>query len=152
MPLRRRQLAPDERALLVGSRDDAMRGVGNHRLSTRWQFICVNYACKGMLIKRPEERVATLAVDRHGHDDAVHKPFRHRPHEQASDLRLTRGENSLHRFRNSRLWQWPTEGQPGIDEFLHIAIDERDVAALAQGERGLSLALELGEVSLLQRS
>src|SRR5258706_16162403 len=43
------------------------------------------------------------------------------------------------------------EGHPGIDELLHVAIDEHDIAALAHGQRGLGLALELGEVALAQR-
>src|SRR6266436_7603180 len=43
------------------------------------------------------------------------------------------------------------EGHPGINELLHVAIDEHDVAALAHGQRGLGLALEFGEVALVQR-
>src|SRR6266436_250927 len=43
------------------------------------------------------------------------------------------------------------EGHPGIDELLHVAIDEHDIAALAHGQRGLGLALEFGEVALAQR-
>src|SRR5882762_8278697 len=39
----------------------------------------------------------------------------------------------------------------GIDELLHVAIDEHDVAALLQRQRGFGLALELGQVALAQR-
>src|SRR6266849_1006799 len=34
------------------------------------------------------------------------------------------------------------ERHPGIDELLHVAIDEHDVAALAHGQRGLGLGLD----------
>jgi hypothetical protein len=43
------------------------------------------------------------------------------------------------------------KGSPRIGELLHAAIDEHDVAALAHGQRGLGLVLELGEVALAQR-
>jgi len=29
--------------------------VGNHRMPTRWQFICRDGACEGVLIGRPDE-------------------------------------------------------------------------------------------------
>src|SRR5215468_10838607 len=75
----------------------------------------------------------------------------HRPRKQASYLRLTYRERPLHGFWNSRLFEGRSEGNPGIDELLHVAIDEHDVAALSQGERRLGLALERGEVALAQR-
>jgi hypothetical protein len=104
-----------------------------------------------VLTGRPDEGVAALAVDLHGHADGEYRLMGHRPHEHAGYLRLTCCESPLHRFRKTCLFQGRAEGHPGIDELLHVAIDEHDVAALAHGQRGLGLALELGEVALAQR-
>src|SRR5712671_4538617 len=104
-----------------------------------------------MLIGRPVEGVAILTVDLHGHDDGEHRLLDDGAHEQACYLRLTGCESPLHRLRNGRLWQGPAEGHPCIDELPHVAIDEHDVAALAQDQRGLGLTLELGEVALAWR-
>src|SRR5258708_383910 len=104
-----------------------------------------------MLILRPPEDVAALAADLYRHDDAEHKLVDDGGHEQAGHLRLTCCEGPLYRFRNNRLWQRLAEGHKGIDELLHVAIDEHDVAALQQRQRGFGLALKLGEVALAQR-
>jgi hypothetical protein len=39
------------------------------------QFICRDQAFEGVLIGRPDEGVAALAIDLYGHDDAEHKLF-----------------------------------------------------------------------------
>src|SRR5215467_15608023 len=95
-----------------------------------------------MLTRRPDEGVAVLAVDRHGHDDAEQKLFDNGAHEEARYLRLTCGKSPLRSFRNGRLFQGRAEGHPGIDQLLHVTIDKHDVAALAQRERRLGLTLE----------
>src|SRR5216684_3194856 len=104
-----------------------------------------------MLILRPPEDVAALAADLYRHGDAEHKLVDDGGHEQAGHLWLTCCEGPLYRFRNNRLWQRLTEGHKGIDELLHVAIDEHDVAALQQRQRSFGLALELGEVTLTKR-
>src|SRR5712675_1322170 len=147
MPLQRRQLLPDEPIFLFGLRDDMMRGVGDQRLPTGLQFICSDQAFEGVLIWRPAEHIAALTVDLYGHYDAENKLVDEGGHEQAGYLRLTCCDSSLDIFRNSRLWQGLAEGHPRIDELPHVAIDEHDVAALTQGQRGLGLALELSEVA-----
>ena len=43
------------------------------------------------------------------------------------------------------------ERHRGIGELPHVAIDEHDIPALAQRQRGLGLVLERGEVALAQR-
>jgi len=48
-------------------------------------------------------------------------------------------------FSEQPLWQRLAEGHKGIDELLHVAIDEHDVAALLQRQRGFGLALELAK-------
>ncbi len=126
-------------------------GVGNHRKPARRQFTCGDQACEEALSGRPDEGVAVLAVDLHRHDDAEQQLLAHGPREQAGYLRLTCCESSLGSSWNSRRFQGRAEGDPDIDELPHMAIDEHDVAALAQGQRGFSLALELGEVALAQR-
>src|SRR5215470_8332186 len=104
-----------------------------------------------MLILRPPEDVAALAVDLYRHSDAIHKLVDDGGHEQAGHLRLTCCEGLLYRFQSNRLWQRLAEGHKGIDELLHVAIDEHDVAALQQRQRGFGLALELSEVALAER-
>src|SRR5216684_953535 len=104
-----------------------------------------------MLILRPPEDVAALAADLYRHGDAEHKLVDDGGHEQAGHLRLTCPESHLYEFRDNRLWQRLAEGHKGIDELFHVAIDEHDVAALLQRQRGFGLALELGEVALAQR-
>ncbi len=151
MPLRRWQLLPDECILLLGPRDDVVRGVGNYRQPTWRKFIRCDQACQAVLILRPPEDVSALAVDLYRHGDAEHKLVDDGGHEQDGHLRLTCCEGHLWSSRNSRLWQRLAEGHKGIDELLHVAIDEHDVAALLQCQRGFSLALELGEVALAKR-
>src|SRR5260370_12120524 len=128
-----------------------MRGVGDHRVPSCRQFICRDQACEGELIWRSRDRVTSLAADLDGHDDARQTLGDEGGHEQVGALRLTCCEGPRYKFRNDRPWQGFAEAHPGIDELLHVAIDEYDVAALTQAERGLSLALELGEVALAQR-
>src|SRR5262249_57015547 len=71
--------------------------------------------------------------------------------EQVAHWRLTCCEGPLYSFEGPRLWQRLPERHSGIDELLHIAIDEHHVAASPPGKRGLGLTLELGEVALAQR-
>src|SRR5258708_39991867 len=92
-----------------------------------------------------------LVVDLHGQDDGEHDLLRRGTQEQAGYLRLTGRESPLHRLRNRRLRQGPADGRPGLDDLLHVAIDDRYVAALARGQRSFGLALELGEVASVQR-
>src|SRR5712675_1238819 len=132
MPLCWRQLLPRGRILVAGSRDNAVRGVGNPRLPTWRHLVCGDQARESVLIGRSGENVAVLAIDLHGHDDADHRLLDDRAHEQAGYLRLAGCESPLHGFRSSRLWQGPAERHPGVNELLHIAIDEHDVAAFAQ--------------------
>ena len=132
MPLRQRQLLPDECILLFGPCDDVVRGVGNHREPAWRQFICCDQACYDVLILRPPEDIAALAADLYRHGDAEHKLVDDGGHEQAGHLWLTCCEGPLYRFRNNRLWQRLAEWHKGIDELLHVAIDEHDVAALQQ--------------------
>src|SRR5215813_10483684 len=124
MPLRRRQLLPDECILLFGPHDGAVRGVRYHRKPTWRQFICCDQACQGVLILRPAEDVAALAADLYRHSDAEHEMVDDGSHEQAGHLRLTCCEGPLYRFRRNRLWQRLAGRYEGIDELLHVAIDE----------------------------
>src|SRR5258708_13515682 len=71
--------------------------------------------------------------------------------ERVAALGLTCRNGPLRCLGSTRLWQRLAEGHRGIDELLHVAIDEHDVAASMQGQRGLGLVLELGEVPLAQR-
>src|SRR6266446_10435364 len=96
------------------------------------QLICRHQALESVLIKRPRDGVTVLAVDLYGHDDAEHELMCHGAHEQAGDLWLTGCQSSLRRLRNGRLFQRRAERNRGIDELPHVAIDEHDVAALAQ--------------------
>src|SRR5229473_4315094 len=125
-----------------------MGGVGDHRLRlpTGRQFSCCDEAYDVVLIWRPGECVAVLAVDLYWHDDGDQKLFGDERPEQAGHFRLTCREDPLHSFRNRRLWQDLAVGHPGIDELLHVAVDEHDGAAPTQGQRGLGLLLELGEI------
>src|SRR5579883_1939823 len=104
-----------------------------------------------MLILRPADDVAGLAADLDRRRDAVHKLIDDGGHEQAGHLRFTCREGPLYWFRSNRPWQRLAEGHKGIDELLHIAIDEHDVAALLPRQRGLGLALEFGEVAFTER-
>src|SRR5258707_1508618 len=132
MPLRGRQLLSNEYILLLGTGNDTVRSVGYTRLPTRRQLICGAQAPDGMLTGRSDEGIAVLALNLHRHDDGEHKLLNDGAHEKAGYFRLTCRESPLHSFRNRRPWQRLAERHPGIHELLHIAVDEHDVAALAQ--------------------
>src|SRR5215470_11977813 len=123
MPLRRRQLLPNEGILVFGPRYDAVRAIGDHHLPACRQCICCDQTCYGVLILRPPKDVAALAADLYGHGDAEQEMVDDGSHEYACHLRLTCCEGPLYRFGNNRLWQRLAEGHKCIDELLHVAVD-----------------------------
>src|SRR5260370_2072599 len=103
MRLRWWEFLADECILLVGPRDDVVRGVANYCVPTWRQFICGGHACKGVLTGRPGEGVAALALDLHGGGDGEKKLFVHGPHPQAGSLPLTCSQRPPHSSPNTLL-------------------------------------------------
>ena len=120
-------------------------------MPTGRQFLCRDQTCEGARLWRPGERVAALALDLYGYDDSDQELFGDGGHEQVAHLRLTCREDPLYKLRDSRPWQGLSEGHSCMDELLHVAIDQHDIAASTQCQRGLGLVLEIGEIPLAQR-
>src|SRR5215467_7333396 len=128
-----------------------MRSVGDHCVPTGRQSFCRDQACEGAWLWRPGERVAPLALDLYRYDNGDQKLLGDGGHEQVAHLRLTCREDPLCKLRDSRPWQGLAEGHSCMDELLHIAIDQHDIAASTQCQRGLGLVLEIVEIPLAQR-
>src|SRR6266478_2787022 len=112
--------------------DDPVRSIGDHRLPAGRQFFCRDQACEGAPFWRPGERIPVLAPDLDGHDDGDQKPLGDGSPEQVACLRLTWCKGPLRNFGSTPCWQRLTEEHRSIDELLHVAIDEHDVAAATQ--------------------
>jgi len=122
-----------------------MRSVRDHGPPTGRQFFCRGQACKDSLLWCLGERVTALALDLYRYDNAGQEVFRDGGYEQVAHVRLTCREDPLHKLRDSRPRQGLAEGHSCMDEQLHVAIDQHDIAASTQCQRGLGLVLKIGE-------